>query len=177
MLNLTADLRSEFSWNTKQLFVYVVSAPCFLADVTTSAGRRIGLAANRQLACAGLLLLRRPKQQSLSLPCISERGVRNTKECAQQHGDVERNHRGQGEHWPLLHLAAAHPRCNFMLVAITPQPSAFHTNFRTLDPAERGGAAAAHAAAAVPICHHRPGLQPEGPGVQCHGENAGQLAT
>lgn len=23
MLNLTADLRSEFSWNTKQIFVYV----------------------------------------------------------------------------------------------------------------------------------------------------------
>lgn len=26
VLNLTADLRSEFSWNTKQLFVFVVRA-------------------------------------------------------------------------------------------------------------------------------------------------------
>lgn len=52
VLNLTADLRSEFSWNTKQLFVYVVSAACFLAGVRTSAGLRIGPAANRQLACA-----------------------------------------------------------------------------------------------------------------------------
>lgn len=38
VLNLTADLRSEFSWNTKQLFVYVVRQPPGLGGSSVCGG-------------------------------------------------------------------------------------------------------------------------------------------